>query len=47
MLKTTFNTYPNINIIIITHLYECCIKELNITHKWIIDRDGILRSISI
>lgn len=47
MLKTAFDTYPNINIIMITHLCECHIKELNITHKWIIDKDGILRSKSI
>jgi ABC-type bacteriocin/lantibiotic exporter with double-glycine peptidase domain len=44
MLKTAFHMYPNVSIIMITHLCECRMKELNITQRWIIDKDGLLIS---
>jgi ABC-type transport system involved in cytochrome bd biosynthesis fused ATPase/permease subunit len=44
MLTTAFEQYPNISIIMITHLCDCRMKTLNITHKWIIDRSGFITS---
>jgi ABC-type Mn2+/Zn2+ transport system ATPase subunit len=44
MLKTAFEQYPDISIIMITHLCDCRMKTLNITHKWIIDKSGFLHS---
>ena len=44
MLKTAFDMYPNVSIIMITHLCECRLKELKITQHWHIDKDGVLFS---
>jgi ABC-type transport system involved in cytochrome bd biosynthesis fused ATPase/permease subunit len=44
MLKTAFQMYPNVSIIMITHLCSCRLKELNITQYWNIDKDGVLTS---
>jgi ABC-type Mn2+/Zn2+ transport system ATPase subunit len=44
MLKTAFEQYPDISIIMITHLCDCRMKTLNITHKWTIDESGLLNS---
>jgi len=44
MLTTAFEQYPDISIITITHLYDCRMKTLNITHKWIIDKLEFLNS---
>lgn len=44
MLTTAFEQYPNISIIMITHLCDCRMKTLNITHKWTIDKSGFLNS---
>ena len=43
MLQCAFDKYPNVTIIMITHLCDCRIKMLNITHKWNID-SGLLTS---
>ena len=42
MLTTAFEQYPDISIIMITHLCDCRMKTLNITHKWTIDKSGFL-----
>ena len=44
MLTTAFEQYPDISIIMITHLCDCRMKTLNITHKWTIDKSGFLNS---
>ena len=44
MLTTAFEQYPDISIIMITHLCDCRMKSLNITHKWTIDKSGFLNS---
>ena len=44
MLMTAFKQYPNISIIMITHLCDCRMKKLNISHKWTIDKLGFLSS---
>jgi len=44
MLTTAFKQYPEISIIMITHLCDCRMKTLNITHKWTIDKSGFLNS---
>ena len=33
-----------ISIIMITYLYDCIMKSLNITYKWTIDKSGFLNS---
>ena len=47
MLTNAFKQYPDISIIMITHLCDCKMKTLNITHKWTIDKSGFLNSKSI
>lgn len=44
MLTSSFEQYPDISIIMITHLCDCRMKTLNITHKWTIDKSGFLNS---
>lgn len=44
MLTTAFEKYPDVSIIMITHLCDCRMKILNITHKWTIDKLGFLNS---
>jgi ABC-type Mn2+/Zn2+ transport system ATPase subunit len=44
MLTSAFEQYPDISIIMITHLCDCRMKTLNITHKWTIDKSGFLNS---
>ena len=44
MLTTAFEKYPDVSIIMITHLCDCRMKTLNITHKWTINKFGLLTS---
>ena len=44
MLASAFEKYPDISIIMITHLCDCRMKVLNITHKWTINKSGYLTS---